>query len=151
MIRKLKENINSSFARAKTMSESEKKLNSLIMKMVFKKTSPYLISMIATVLAGSALDINIFVVLVIETIIAIGIYKKTKKISKEFNDFKLYQGNIISMQTDNKTCNLVIKQGKTPVRIEINHLIEDFKNLKRNDFVRISYNKDKKIAMLYKQ
>lgn len=149
-MKKLKENINSSFARAKTMSESEKKLNSLIMKMVFKRTSPYLIGMLATVLAGSALDINIFVVLAIETIIAIGIYKKTKKISNEFNDFKLYQGNVISMQTDDKTCNLVIKQGKMPVKIEINHLIEDFKNLKRNDFVRISYNKDKKIAMLYK-
>ena len=149
-MKKLKENINSSFARAKTMSESEKKLNSLIMKMVFKRTSPYLIGMLATVLAGSALDINIFVVLAIETIIAIGIYKKTKKISNEFNDFKLYQGNVISMQTEDKTCNLVIKQGKMPVKIEINHLIEDFKNLKRNDFVRISYNKDKKIAMLYK-
>lgn len=147
---KIKDSMTEALARSKSMSESEKKLNALIMKLAFKKTSPYLIGILATALAGSALDINIFAVLAVELIIGVGIYKKTKKISNEFNDFKFYQGNVMTISSNDKTCNLVLKQGKTPIKIEIAHLLEDFKNIKKNDFVRISYNKDKKIAMLYK-
>ena len=149
-MKKLKDKITGAYAKANSMSESEKKLNSLIMKLSFKKTSPYLICILATILLGLSLDINPFITIAVELLLCIVLYKKTKKISNEFNDFKLYQGNVINIQSNDKTCNLVLKQGKMPVKLEINHLIEDFKNLKKNDFVRIGYNKDKKIAMLYK-
>lgn len=150
-MKKIKSNISNAFAKAQTMSESEKKLNSLIFKLTLKKTAPHLIGILAVILLGFNLNINTFAIIAIEIILGIMLYKKTKKISSEFNDFVPYQGNVISVQTNEKSCNVILKQGKMPVKIEIHHLIEEFKNLKKNDFVRISYNKDKKIAMLYKK
>ena len=149
-MKKLKDRITDAYARANSMSESQKKLNSLIMKLSFKKTSPYLIGILATMLLGFGFDINPFITIAIELILCVILYKKTKKISNEFNDFRLYQGNVINIQSNNDNCTLVIKQGKMPVKLEINYLIEDFKNLKKNELVRVGYNKDKKIAMLYK-
>lgn len=148
---KIKTNISNAFAKAQTMNESEKKLNSLILKLSLKKTAPYLVGILAVVILGFRLHINTFAIIAIEVILGIILYKKTKKISSEFNDFVPYQGNIVSVQTNEKTCNVILKQGKMPVKIEINHLVEDFKNLKKNDFIRIGYNKNKKIAMLYKK
>lgn len=147
---KIKNNISNAFARAQAMSEAEKKIQSLIVKQSFKKTTPYFIGIIAILLAGTSLNMNIFMILAVEILLGYLMIKKTKAVATEFNDFKPYQGNIISVQTKDKTCNLILKQGKTPIKMEINHAIDDFKNLKKNDFVSIAYNKTKKVAMLHK-
>lgn len=147
---KIKNNISNAFARAQSMSEAEKKIQSLIVKQSFKKTAPYLIGILATLFAGMSLNINIFIVLAVEILLGYLMIKKTRAVAAEFNDFKPYQGNIISVQTKDKTCNLILKQGKTPIKMEITHSIEDFKNLKKNDFVSIAYNKTQKVAMLHK-
>ena len=147
---KLKNNISNAFAKAQTMSDAEKKIQALVAKTSFKKTLPYLLLIIGILIAGSKLNINIFIILAAEILLGYLMIKKTKAVANEFNDFKPYQGNIISIQTTGKTCNLILKQGKMPVKMEIEHSIEDFKNLKKNDFIAIAYNKTKKVAMLHK-
>ena len=147
---KIKDNVSNAFARAQAMSEAEKKIQSLIVKQSLKKTAPYLIGIIATLFAGVSLNINIFAVLAVEILLGYLMIKKTRLISAEFNDFKPYQGSIINIQIKDKTCKLILKQGKTPITMEIKHSIEDFKNLKKNEFVSIAYNKNKKVAMLYR-
>lgn len=147
---KIKSSISNAYLKAQTMSDAEKKIQSLIVKQSFKKTAPYFIGILAILFAGMSLDINIFIVLAAEILLGYLMIKKTRAVATEFNDFKPYQGNIISIQSKDKTCNLVLKQGKTPIKMEIEHFSEDFKNIKKNDFVSIAYNKTKKIAMLHR-
>ena len=147
---KIKSRISDAFVQAQTMSDAEKKIQSLIVKTSFKKTLPYLVGMMALLFGGMAFNINIFIILAIEILLGFFMIKKTRKVAAEFNDFKPYQGNIISVQVSNKSCNLILKQGKTPIKMEIQNSIEDFKNLKKNEFISIAYNKTKKVAMLHR-
>ena len=147
---KLKSSISSAFAKAQTMSDSEKKIQALIMKTSFKKTLPHFIGILSLLFIGMALNINIFIILAGELLLGYLMIKKTRKVAAEFNDFKPHQGTVISIQNNGKSCSLILKQGKTPIKMEIEHSVEDFKNLKKNDFVAIAYNKTKKVAILNK-
>lgn len=149
-MKKIKERFSNAYANAQTMDSSQKKLNSLIMKLTFKKIIPHLSIMIICTLIGNFLEFNPLALLSVNAIIAIIAFKTIKKTSKEFNNFLPYQGTIVSISNDNKKCTIVLKQGKRPIKIEINYLTSDFKKLKINDSIKIGYNKDKKIATLYK-
>lgn len=141
--------IKEAFIKAQTISDSEKRIHSLIFKTSIKKSVPYILGIIGTFLIGNQFDINIFILLAISLFLGYLMFKKVREAGTEFNDFKPYQGHIVNIKIKDKSCNLLLKQGKTPVNMEILHSVDEFKKLKKNDFICISYNKTKKVAILH--
>ena len=138
-----------SFARSKTMTGSEKKANEIMGKLLMKKAIIPIILMVIVLIGGIAAGINSWILLGVNLLIAVGTYFYIKKAGDKYQNFKPYIGNLISLEKKGKNEYVaIIKQGKMPIKLEINYGGEDLVNIKRNQLVQISYNPDAKIAIL---
>lgn len=138
-----------SFARSKTMTGPEKKANEIMGKLLMKKAIIPIILMVIVLIGGIAASINSWILLGVNLLIAVGTYFYIKKAGDKYQNFKPYVGNLISLDKKGKNEYVaIIKQGKMPIKLEINYGGEDLVNIKRNQLVQISYNPDAKIAIL---
>jgi hypothetical protein len=138
-----------SFARSKTMTGSEKKANEIMGKLLMKKAIIPIILMVIVFIGGTVAGINAWIPLGVNLLIAVGTYFYIKKSGDKYQNFKPYVGNLISLEKKGKNEYVaIIKQGKMPIKLEINYGGEDLVNIKRNQLVQISYNPDAKIAIL---
>ena len=138
-----------SFARSKTMTGSEKKANEIMGKLLMKKAIIPIILMVIVLIGGIAAGINSWILLGVNLLIAVGTYFYIKKSGDKYQNFKPYVGNLINLEKKGKNEYVaIIKQGKMPIKLEINYGGEDLVNIKRNQLVQISYNSDAKIAIL---
>jgi hypothetical protein len=138
-----------SFARSKTMTGSEKKANEIMGKLLMKKAIIPIILMVIVLIGGIAAGINSWILLGVNLLIAVGTYFYIKKAGDKYQNFKPYVGNLINLEKKGKNEYVaIIKQGKMPIKLEINYGGEDLVNIKRNQLIQISYNPDAKIAIL---
>jgi len=138
-----------SFARSKTMTGPEKKANEIMGKLLMKKAIIPIVLMVIVLIGGIAAGINSWILLGVNLLIAVGTYFYIKKSGDKYQNFKPYVGNLISLEKKGKNEYVaIIKQGKMPIKLEINYGGEDLVNIKRNQLVQISYNPDAKIAIL---
>lgn len=145
----LKDKFAESFARSKTMTGPEKKANEIMGKLLMKKAIIPIILMIIIVVGGAVANINGWIVLLANLLVALGTYFYIKKSGEKLQNFKPYVGNLISLEKKNKNEYIaIIKQGKMPIKLEINYGGEDLVGIKKNHLVQISYNPDAKIAIL---
>ena len=145
----LKDRFAENFARSKTMSGPERKANELMGKMLLKKAAIPMVLILVISILGAMNNINGWAILAVNLLIAVGTFFYIRKSSQKLQNFKPIVGNLISIeQKDKKKYVAIIKQGKLPVKIEIEHGAEDLVNLKKNQMVQIHYNSDAKIAIL---
>ena len=138
-----------SFARSKTMTGPEKKANEIMGKLLMQKAIVPIVLMVIVLIGGIAASINSWILLGVNLLIAVGTYFYIKKAGDKYQNFKPYVGNLISLDKKGKNEYVaIIKQGKMPIKLEINYGGEDLVNIKRNQLVQISYNPDAKIAIL---
>ena len=138
-----------SFARSKTMTGPEKKANEIMGKLLMQKAIIPIILMVIVLIGGITAGINSWILLGVNLLIAVGTYFYIKKAGDKYQNFKPYVGNLISLEKKGKKEYVaIIKQGKLPIKLEINYGGEDLANIKRNQLVQISYNPDAKIAIL---
>ncbi|HSQ87951.1 hypothetical protein [Romboutsia sp.] len=138
-----------SFARSKTMTGPEKKANEIMGKLLMQKAIVPIVLMVIVLIGGIAAGINSWILLGVNLLIAVGTYFYIKKAGDKYQNFKPYIGNLISLEKKGKNEYVaIIKQGKMPIKLEINYGGEDLVNIKRNQLVQISYNPDAKIAIL---
>lgn len=147
----LKDKFAESFARAQTMSDSERKANEMMSKLLLKKAIIPLIIMFVMVFVGNALGLPWWATLLINLSIAVGTFFYIRKSGEKLQNFKPYVGNLIKVdKKDKNKYTVIIKQGKMPVKLEIEHGGEDFEKLKKNQLVQVQYNENAKIAVLVK-
>lgn len=145
----LRDKFAQSFARSKTMSGPEKKVNEIMGKLLLKKAILPIVLMFVIIIAGAMLKINSWVTLGINLVIAVGAFFYIRNSSKKYQNFKPYVGNLISLEKKGKKEYVaIIKQGKLPVKLQIAYGGEDLEHVKKNQMVQISYNPDAKIAIL---
>ncbi|MGL4912651.1 MAG: hypothetical protein ACRC3Y_09495 [Romboutsia sp.] len=145
----LKDKFAESFARSKTMTGPEKKANEIMGKLLMKKAIIPIVLMVVVLVGGIAANLNSWAILGVNLLIAVGTYFYIKKSGDKYQNFKPYVGNLINLEKKGKNEYVaIIKQGKMPIKLEINHGGEDLMNLKKNQLVQISYNPDAKIAIL---
>ena len=146
----LKNKFLEAYAQSKTMNNEEKEFNMLIQKTLLKKSIPWLILIAIMPLISIPLNINIWALIGLE--IALGIFTlvKMRKDSKQINNFTYHQGNILSIHTDGKHTTIILKEGKLPIKIELNSNIKSISKLKKNQFVKLNYNKNEKICNIIK-
>lgn len=138
-----------SFARSKTMSEPEKKANEIMGRLLLKKTVIPVILMLIITIGGASLKLNNWLTLGINLAIAVATFFYIKNTSKNYQNFKPYVGNLISLEKKNKKEYVaIIKQGKLPVKLQIAYGGEDLENIKKNQLIQISYNPEIKLAIL---
>ncbi len=147
----LKDKFAESFAKAQTMSESEKRANEIMSKLIFKKATIPLVLMLVIFIASLFTDITWWAVILINSLIALGTYFYLKKEGQKYQDFKPYMGNLISFEKKgDKQYFAIIKQGKMPIKLEIHYGYEDFEKLKKNQMIQVQYSEKAKVAILVK-
>lgn len=147
----LKDKFAENFSRAQTMSGSEKKANEIMSKLLLKKAIIPLIVMFVMIFVGSALGLPWWATLLINLLIAVGTFFYIRKSGEKLQNFKPYVGNLIKVDKKEKNkYTIILKQGKLPVKLDIEHGGEDFENLRKNQLVQIQYNEQAKIAILVK-
>lgn len=145
----IKQKFAESFARSKTMSGPEKKANEIMGKILLKKAILPIALMIAVIIGFAMAHINGWYAFAVNIAIAVGTYFYIKNETKKYQTFKPYVGNLIKVEKkDKKEYVAIIKQGKTPIKLQIAYGGEDLVNIKKNQLVQISYNPDYKIAIL---
>ena len=145
----LKDKFAESFARSKTMTGPEKRANEIMGKLLMKKAIVPIVLMVIVLIVGIASDLNGWITLGINLLIAVGTYFYIKNSSKKYQNFKPYVGNLINLEKKGKKEYVaILKQGKQPIKLQIAYGGEDLATVKKNQMVQISYNPDAKIAIL---
>ncbi|MGL5749933.1 MAG: hypothetical protein ACRCXT_05365 [Paraclostridium sp.] len=145
----LKDKFAESFARSKTMTGPEKKANEIMGKLLMKKSIPSIVLIILVWLGGTLLNVNGWAILALEVLIAVGSYFYIKKQSEQYQNFKPFVGNLISLEKKGKKEYVaIIKQGKRIDKLQIKYGGEDLEHVKKNQLVQVSYNKDAQIAIV---
>ena len=145
----LKDKFAESFARSKTMTGPERKANEIMGKLLLKKAILPIILMVVVTIVASVANLNGWVTLAINLLIAVATYFYIKNSTKKYQNFKPYVGNLINLEKKGKKEYVaILKQGKLPIKLQIAHGGEDLEHVKKNQMVQISYNPDAKIAIL---
>lgn len=145
----IKDRFAENFARSKTMSAPEKRANEIMGKLLLKKATLPLILMAIVLLVGIFSNINGWVVLGVNLVIAVFTFFYIKKSAENYQKFEPIVGNLISIEKKDKSNYIaIIKQGKMPRKLEIHHGGEDLLNLKKNQLVQVQYNPEAKIAIV---
>ena len=145
----LKDKFAESFARSKTMTGPEKRANEIMGKLLMKKAIIPIVLMVIIMIVGMVAKINGWAILAVNLLVAFGTYFYIKKAGEKYQNFKPYVGNLISLEKKGKNEYVaIIKQGKMPIKLEINYGGEDLAGLKKNQLVQVSYNPDAKIAIV---
>lgn len=147
---KIKDNFQNAYIKAQTMSQEEKDATSLLQKLLFKKASPYLIGILAFTLIAIVLKANMWLILGVNLVGAIFLFKYIKKESAKLNDFKYYAGNLLSVETNGDYSTVLIKQGKMPIKLNIKYGKDSFSKIKKNQFIKVAYNKESQLATVIK-
>ena len=147
---KLKDKFSQAYASAQTMTKEEKKLNSIIQKLVLKKSIIPLVCMLLIAFTGIALKLNIWLVLGFELVSAILTYKYMQKQANKLNNFTYYAGNVLSIEDKGSHSVIILKQGKMPIKLQVKYGKDSFANLKKNQFIKVGYNKESEIASILK-
>ncbi len=145
----IKDKLAENFARSKTMTGPEKKANEIMGKLLLKKAIIPIVLILVVSIAGPMAKLPWWATLLVNLLIAVGTFFYIKKSGEKLQAFKPIVGNLISLEKKGKNQYIaIIKQGKLPMKIEIQHGGEDLVNIKKNQIVQIHYNSDAKIAIL---
>lgn len=149
----LKDRFAESYARSKTMSGPEKRANDIIGKLILKKAIiPIAAIVIITIASSFVKGINGWIVFGVNIAIAVAAFFYIRNASKKYQTFVPYVGNLIKLEKTGKdSYTLLLKQGKKPIKLDVDHGGEDFEKVKRNQLVQVSYNPEGKIAILVKR
>lgn len=147
---KITEKFSSAYAKAKTMTDEEKNINKLMQKIILKKSIKPLVLIGILTIAGIALKLNIWLLLGFEILSLILLSKYIKKEGRRLNNFQYYMGNLLSVEDKGSHSIILIKQGKMPVKLKITHGKDSFSNIKKNQIVKIGYNKEVELATIIK-
>lgn len=145
---KLKNSFKDAFIKAQTMSTEEKNTTVLMQKILLKKLSLPLIGLLVLTILAIALKLNIWGVLAFECIAGISLFKYTKKEVSKLNDFQYYMGNLLSIEDKGEYSTILLKQGKLPVKLNIKYGKDSFAKIKKNQFIKIAYNKESALATI---
>lgn len=147
---KLTDNFRNVYAKSQSMSVEEKNATILLQKLLFKKAKLPLIGIIAFTLIAILLKLNIWLILGINLVASVVLFKSIKSEANKLNDFKYYAGNLLSVENKGDYSTILIKQGKMPIKLDIKYGKESFLKIKKNQFIKIAYNKDSQLATVVK-
>lgn len=147
---KLTDNFRNAYAKSQSMSVEEKNATILLQKLLFKKAKLPLIGIIAFTLIAMLLKLNIWLILGINLVASVVLFKSIKSEANKLNDFKYYAGNLLSVENKGDYSTILIKQGKMPIKLDIKYGKESFLKIKKNQFIKIAYNKDSQLATVVK-
>lgn len=147
---KLTEKFNSAYTRAKLMSEEEKNISKLMQKIIFKKSIKPLILISILTIIGIALKLNIWLLLAFEALSLMILFKHIRKENAKLNNFQYYTGNLLSVEDKGSHSIILIKQGKMPVKLKITYGKDSFSNIKKNQIIKVGYNKESELATIIK-
>lgn len=145
---KITKKISNAYTKAKIMTNEEKEINTLMQKIVFKKTLIPLISVIVLTIIFIALRLNIWLLIGFEILSLILLLNHIKKVGLKLNNFQYYTGNLLSIEDKGSYCVILIKQGKKPIKLKITHGKDKFFNIKKNQIIKIGYNKESELATI---
>lgn len=147
---KFTEKFSNAYAQAKSMSKEQQEANSLIQKIILKKSILPLSLMGTLTIAGIALKLNIWLILGFEILSAILLFNFIKRESKKLNNFSYYTGNLLAVEDKGSYSTILIKQGKMPIKLKISYGSDSFKNIKKNQSIQVGYNEESELAILIK-
>lgn len=145
---KITKKISDAYAKAKIMTNEEKEINTLMQKIILKKSIIPLSLIFVLTIVFIALRLNIWLLAGFEILSLILLLNHTKKVGLKLNNFQYYTGNLLSIEDKGSYCVILIKQGKVPVKLKITHGKDKFFNIKKNQIIKIGYNKESELATI---
>ena len=147
---KFTDNIRNAYAKSQSMSTEEKNATAILQKLLLKKATKPLIGIVAFSLIATLLKLNIWLILGVNLVAGVVLYKFMKKEANKLNDFKYYTGNLLSVENKGDYSTILIKQGKMPVKLDVKYGKESFLKIKKNQLIQIAYNKNSQLATVVK-
>ncbi|OPJ57187.1 hypothetical protein [Alkalithermobacter paradoxus] len=132
----------------KNMDETQKKAAKIFGMLILKKAIlPFALLIIVFVL-GAALKLNG----ILTTVLALGVvgfgFIYLKKYRDKLQELKYYEGKVIHVQQKGNLYELLLKNGKLPIKLTIKSGFDESK-VRKNEFVRLYFNPTEKVAIIF--
>ncbi|SHG92061.1 hypothetical protein [Tepidibacter thalassicus] len=131
----------------KNMSEAEKNLSTIFGKMILKKSIIPIILIFVAFFGTKSFIPNIWVRLLVTLVVMAGNFFYLKKYRDKLQQLKYYEGKVIYFQKKENYHELLLKNGKLPIKLTIRKGIDE-KKIRKNQFLRLYYNDPEKVAII---
>ncbi len=132
----------------KNMSDTEKKVSTVFGKMMLKKAIIPIILIFVTLFGSKFLTSNIWIRLALTAAVAGGGFYYLKKYRDKLQQLKYYEGKVIYIQKKEDYYELLLKNGKLPIKLIVKKGIDE-KNARKNQFIRLYFNEPEKVAIIF--
>ena len=133
----------------KNMSETEKEMSKIFGTLLLKKAIiPFVL--IFTVFFASKLIVTSLIIRLVLALLVMGAsFFYLKNYRDKLQNLKYYEGKVIYLQKKDNNYELLLKNGKLPIKLTIAKGVDD-KKARQNHFVKLYYNASEKVAIICK-
>ncbi|MEJ8554379.1 hypothetical protein [Tepidibacter sp. Z1-5] len=133
----------------KSMNQTEKDLSTMFGKMILKKSIIPIILILLSFFGTASLITNIWIRFGLTLAVTAGAFYYLKLYRDKLQQLKYYEGKVIYFQKKENQYELLLKNGKLPIKLNIKKGLDE-KNIKKNQILRLYYNEPEKVAIIVK-
>ncbi|SHK65714.1 hypothetical protein [Tepidibacter formicigenes] len=131
----------------KNMSETEKNISTLFGKMILKKSIIPIILIFTTLFGSKFFTNNIWIRLSLTLAVSGAGFYYLKQYRDKLQQLKYYEGKVIYFQKKENYHELLLKNGKLPIKLTVKKGIDE-KKIRKNQFLKLYYNDPEKVAII---
>lgn len=133
----------------KNMSETEKEFSKVFGMLFLKKAILPIVLTFVALFGTNAIVHNIWISLIVSLMVAGGGFFYLKKYRDRLQQLKYYEGKVIHLQKKDNLYELLLKNGKLPIKLTIKKGIDE-KNARKNQNIKLYFNELEKVAIILK-
>ncbi|WFD11652.1 hypothetical protein [Tepidibacter hydrothermalis] len=133
----------------KNMNQAEKDLSTMFGKMILKKSIIPFILILLSFFGTSSFITNIWARFGLTLAVTAGCFYYLKLYRDKLQQLKYYEGKVIYFQKKENQYELLLKNGKLPIKLNIKKGLDE-NNVKKNQILRLYYNEPEKVAIIVK-
>lgn len=133
----------------KNMNETEKELSKVFGTLLLKKAIIPILLTFIVLFGGNYLIHNIWISLALAAIVSVGGFFYLKKYRDKLQNLKYYEGKVIYIQKKEDYYELLLKNGKLPIKLIVKKGLDE-KKARKNQFIGLYYNDSEKVAIICK-
>ncbi|KXZ39863.1 replication restart DNA helicase PriA [Alkalithermobacter thermoalcaliphilus JW-YL-7 = DSM 7308] len=132
----------------KNMDETQKKAAKIFGMLILKRSILPLVLLISTFILSRILKLNFTITTVILLAVLVFGFFYIKKYRDKLQDLKYYEGKVIHVQKKGNYYELLLKNGKLPIKLTIKNGFDENK-VRKNEFIRLYFNPSEKVAIIF--
>lgn len=133
----------------KNMNQAEKDLSTMFGKMILKKSIIPIILILLSFFGTASFITNIWVRFGLALAVTAASFYYLKLYRDKLQQLKYYEGKVIYFQKKENQYELLLKNGKLPIKLNIKKGLDE-KNVRKNQILRLYYNEPEKVAIIVK-